>query len=178
MKNTMKEAFVEWVIDLKPLIHMVVRFKSDYVDMPREQALWHLNWLLHCINRRLFSRHYRQNNAYIKGFVFREKPEGYIHFHLLLMLDAGMYFSFHDAVHMALPRVHLPERPVQVLEEPTIKCIRHYSRDVVLYCLKDVRKHLNTLDLDDIAILDKEGVSGLVNNFETIWENRRNYVFK
>ncbi|SDK75163.1 hypothetical protein [Microbulbifer yueqingensis] len=86
-KNKMRNAFKEMLTSEYNKYHLTITFREGTKD---DVALGSLNFLMKCLNQRLFGRRYLHKNRFIDGFVARERcGNGTLHFHILIRDKRG-----------------------------------------------------------------------------------------
>lgn len=117
---------------------ITVTFKYD---LPLQEQIDSLNFLLHTLNRSIFGCRYKNNNQQLAGFVFTEKQtSGRLHFHIIILdnplLDPPDKPSLAHHFYRNLPKIRKIDR---------VKCRSTYP------IINPLGVDIRTADDDDVV---------------------------
>jgi hypothetical protein len=161
-----KEANIRFIqqYKYKYVIHLtfvMYNAKSKQIKyfIPEEVQRTSINFLLHLLNRKMFGPKYKEHDAYLKGFIFREKKElaDNPHFHIIIEDDPVFTDTSKPSFETHLRKLlHIPRTPKnkKIYHPAGVLVEEVYAENgIIEYCNKRFK-----LDASHMGILSINGV--------------------
>jgi hypothetical protein len=160
--NNFKKEWIDFVKSAGQYeYHLSLTYKFP---LPESETKIYLNKLIHHLNCKLFGKNYKNNNRYLKGFVFSELQfKGTPHYHCLIKPDESFHINgkpdFKEHVLNEIQKIKKPRKtlgePYRVFSFEGVDVIPIRDEYIVDYCTKTFRG----LNDSFIGILSKDGVT-------------------
>jgi len=145
----------QYVIHLTFVMYNSKSKKINYY-IPEEVQRQSINFLLYLLNRKMFGRNYKKNDAYLKGFIFREKKElaDNPHYHILIEDDPVFTDTSKPSFETHLRNLlHIPRTPTnkKSFHPAGVSVEKIYAENgIIEYCNK--RFQLNASHMGILSI--------------------------
>jgi hypothetical protein len=141
MKNeNLKNEYMKFISSKDLRYFVTINFRQDKF-ISNEYQITSLNFLLKLLNKKLFSRRYKEKDSYLKVFLFREKKLHHTnsHYHLLVFNDVIFNDtskpSFEEHFFNLIHKIK-NENYEEILSSNSVSVKDVYSDDSVKYSLK------------------------------------------